>query len=101
MLTYGKCSAISRASGVSFTVSETGSSPSDIAANILLSPTLKTGCPQGESSYVSGNDKASSRIRCSCDMCCIFIVSTGIAWGTQRAIRNNEEERCLKTYETS
>src|SRR5438445_13594406 len=87
MLTYGKCSAISRSSGVSFTVSETGSTPSDIPANILLSPTLKTGCPQGESSYVSGNDNASSRIRCPYDTCCIFTVWSGIVRGTQRAVR--------------
>src|SRR3989440_7425694 len=68
------CSAISRSSGVSLTVSETGSSPSDIPANILLSPTLKTGCPHGRSSYVSGNDNASMRMRCPYDMCCIFTV---------------------------
>src|SRR4051794_6838977 len=43
------CSAISLSSGVSFTVSDTEASPSDIEANILLSPTLKTGCPQGQS----------------------------------------------------
>src|SRR5436190_2116603 len=51
------CSAISLSSGVSFTVSDTEASPSDINANILLSPTLKTGLPHGQSSYVSGNDK--------------------------------------------
>src|SRR5436190_17513739 len=52
------CSAISLSSGVSFTVSDTEASASDINANILLSPTLKTGWPHGQSSYVSGNDNA-------------------------------------------
>src|SRR5213593_657685 len=61
-------------------------------ANILLSPTLKTGNPQGESSYASGNDNASSRTRCPYDMCCIFTVWQGIAWGTQLAVSNSKEE---------
>src|SRR5438477_10603981 len=84
------CSAISLSSGVSFTVSDTEPSVSDINANNLLSPTLKTGSPQGESSYVSGNDNASARMRSACDTCCIFTVWSGIARGTQRAVHISE-----------
>src|SRR5207244_6722988 len=35
----------------------------DIEANIRFSPTLKTGWPHGSSSYVSGSESATSRIR--------------------------------------
>src|SRR6476619_7911456 len=62
MLTYGRSMAISRSSAVSFTVSAIGASL-EIAANIRFSATLNTGCPHGESSYASGKESASPRIR--------------------------------------
>src|SRR5581483_10340419 len=62
MLTYGSSIAISRSSAVSLTVSLTGASL-EIDANMRFSATLKTGCPHGSSSYASGKDRASSRIR--------------------------------------
>src|SRR6266567_2753160 len=62
MLTNGSSIAISRSSLVSFTVSRTGGSD-DIDPNIRFSDTLKTGCPHGSSSYVSGKESASARMR--------------------------------------
>src|SRR5712692_3382285 len=62
MLTKGSSIAISRSSLVSFTVRRTGGSD-DIDPNIRFSATLKTGCPQGSSSYVSGKESARARMR--------------------------------------
>src|SRR6266516_5020187 len=62
MLTNGSSIAISRSSLVSFTVRRTGDSD-DIDPNIRFSDTLKTGCPHGSSSYVSGKESASARMR--------------------------------------
>ena len=53
--------------GVSLTVSSTRSPSSINSANNLFAPTLKTGKPHGASSYVCGNDSASSRIACEND----------------------------------
>jgi hypothetical protein len=85
--TYGNSSAISRSSDVSFNVTSTRASCSLIHANSLFSPTLKTGNPQGASSYDFGNDNANARMLSECDMT-IHIVSRGVYTRTLDVVKS-------------